>query len=174
MYKTILLTILAVGLAACGGGSQATKFPGTPDGAKALLTEFQKPGADTKKLTMELKPETADYKAFYKEESTAKRAEDYFAKLWAGGNAVVAPKEGQTELKLASATPKDLSESTGQYAEFPTSMQALGDELNPNITVYAFKFVKPGETSGMAYEGLTYVNGKWKLFPKPWQFHSAN
>jgi hypothetical protein len=59
----------------------------------------------------------------------------------------------------------------GDHAEFPTSFLALADSsLNPDLTHYAFKFVKPGETTGMAFEGLTHVNGKWKLFPKPWRY----
>jgi hypothetical protein len=31
-----------------------------------------------------------------------------------------------------------------------------------------WKFVKPGETIGMAYDGLVFVNGHWAWFPKAW------
>ena len=54
--------------------------------------------------------------------------------------------------------------------EFPTGMRSLASDLKPNLTIYGFKFVKPGETTGMAFEGLTHINGKWRLFPKPWRF----
>ncbi len=169
----MLAAFVAVGLAGCGGGqSSSAKFPGTKDGAKSLLGEFMKPDADRKKLTMELRPTKEDYRAFYADERTAARAETYFDKLWSSGDAVVAPKEGQTELKLFSATTEDLRDSKGESAEFPTSMLSLAstDNLKPNQTIYAFKFVKPGESLGMAFEGLTYVNGHWRLFPKPWRF----
>lgn len=168
-------TLIAICLTACGGSAGpdiSEQYPGTKEGARALLQEFLKPGADTKKLTMDLRPTKEDYRAFYADESTATRAETYFDKLWSGGNAVVAPKEGQTELKLASATTEELKDSQGESSEFPSGMISLAgtDNIKPNLTIYAFKFVKPGESTGMAFEGLTYVNGHWRLFPKPWRF----
>lgn len=181
MKKTILAlvwtTLIAVCLTACGGSQNISeKHPGTKDGAQALLQEFLKPDADRKKLTMELRPTKEDYRAFYANEETAARAETYFDQLWSGGNAVVAPKEGQTELKLVSATTEELSNSQGAASEFPSGMSSLAatDNLKPNLTIYAFKFVKPGESTGMAFEGLTHVNGHWRLFPKPWRFLGGN
>ncbi len=169
----ICVLLVAVFAASCGSGQKTSaKFPGTKDGAKALLQEFLKPGADTRKMTMDLRPTKEDYRAFYTDESTAARAETYFDKLWSSGNAVVAPKEGQSELKLFSATTEEMRDSKGESAEFPSALNTLAstDKLKPNLTIYAFKFVKPGESLGMAFEGLTYVNGNWRLFPKPWKF----
>lgn len=173
----IWTALIAICLAACGGGQQiSAKFPGTKDGAKALLQEFMKPGADTKKMTMELRPTKEDYRAFYVDERTADRAEAYFDKLWSSGNAVVAPKEGQTDLKLFSATTEDLRDSAGESSEFPGGLKTLAstDNLKPKLTIYGFKFVKPGESTGMAFEGLTHVNGNWRLFPKAWRFMEGN
>lgn len=179
MRKIYLLLLTAISLialigAGCSSQPAASKFPGTTEGASALLAEFLKPGADTKKLTMDLRPTTEDYRAFYKETSQADRAEKFFEPLWSGGQALVAPKEGQTELKLYSATPDEMRNDTGDSTEMPAGLRALADELKPNVTVYTFKFVKPGESSGMAFEGLTHVNGKWRLFPKPWRFMSGS
>lgn len=174
----MLTALVAVNLASCsavGGGNSTSKFPATKDGARSLLNEFMKPDADRKKMTMELRPTKEDYRAFYADEPTAERAEAFYDKLWSSGDAVVAPKEGQTELKLFSATTEQLNELVpeGEAAQFPTGMQSLASNLKPNLTIYAFKFVKPGETSGMAFEGLTHVNGHWRLFPKPWRFMEA-
>jgi hypothetical protein len=174
-FRFIGLLIFCVVLAACGGQPVSERFPGTKDGAKDLLAEFLKPDADRKKMTMDLRPTKADYRAFYADEATADRAEAFFDKLWSSGDAAVAPKEGQTELKLYSATTEQLSALVpeGEAAEFPTGMQSLASNLKPNLTIYGFKFVKPGETTGMAFEGLTHINGKWRLFPKPWRFMEA-
>lgn len=176
MVKTIAFLILVITIVftlSCGGGSTTAKFPGTKDGAQALLREFLKPGADLKKLTMELRPANEDYRAFFKEENDATRAEAFANKMWDSGEAVIAPKEGQTELRLFSATPKQMSAYEGDYNEFPASMLALADDINQDLPIYAFKFVKPGETSGMAFEGLTHVNGKWRIFPKIWRFRES-
>lgn len=177
MKKTALTfvwtAIIAICLTGCGGEKKfSEKFPGTKDGANSLLQELMKPDADRKKLTMELRPTKEDYRAFYADDSTADRAEAFYDKLWSGGNAVVGPKEGQTELKLFSATTEDLRDDKGEASQFPTGLTTLAatNNLKPNLTIYAFKFVKPGESLGMAFEGLTHVNGHWRLFPKPWAF----
>lgn len=164
------LTVASLLFAAACGGSTTSKFPGTKDGARALLSEFMKEGADTKSLTSELRPTKEDYRAFYNEEASAERAEKFFEPLWTGGSANVAPKDGQTELKLFSATPEEMRNFSPDTSEMPSGLLALADEIKPNVTVYTFKFVKPGESTGMAYEGLVHVNGKWRLFPKPWRF----
>lgn len=168
----LVCTLAVICLAGCSSQSSTANFPGTKDGAKSLLQEFLKPDADRKKLTMELRPTKEDYRAFYADESTATRAETYFDKLWSSGDAVVAPKEGQTELKLFSATTEEMREGKGESTEFPSSLNTLAEtnNLKPNLTIYTFKFVKPGESTGMAFEGLTHINGHWRLFPKPWRF----
>lgn len=176
--RTIIAAALIAVVAVVGCSNRSStatsKFPGTKDGARALLGEFLKPGADLKQLTMELRPTREDYRSFYADESTANRAEAFFDKLWNSGDAVVAPKEGQTELKLYSATVEELKNDGGEYAEFPTALRALADgNLKPELTIYAFKFVKPGDSAGMAFEGLTHINGRWRLFPKPWRFMEA-
>jgi hypothetical protein len=173
-FLVIALSMVAAGCGGTLGGSSSANLPGTKEGAKELLGEFLKPGADTKKLTMDLRPSKEDYLAFYSETATAERAEKFFEPLWSGGTAEIAAKEGQTELKLYSATPDEMRQDTGDSAEMPPSLLALADDIKPGVTVYTFKFVKPGETSGMAYEGLVHVNGKWRLFPKPWRFMSGS
>jgi hypothetical protein len=40
-------------------------FPGTEAGAKALLAEFVKPGADAAGLSAQLRPSLGDYKALF-------------------------------------------------------------------------------------------------------------
>jgi len=41
--------------------------------------------------------------------------------------------------------------------------------LKPGLRIYAFKFVEPGQSLGMAYDGLVRVNGQWRIMPKPWR-----
>ena len=37
------------------------------------------------------------------------------------------------------------------------------------MTWWRWKFTKPGEDLGMAYDGLVFVNGHWAWFPKPYR-----
>ena len=138
------------------------------DGPKALLEGFLKPGADHAALTKPLRPTKADYEAVF-EPAFAAQLEAAKTPLWDSGGAVLAPKPGQTELLLNSATSDDFKKGTAAAAEFPGGYKQVADKFKPGVTLYRFKFVEPGKTIGMAYDGLVLVNGNWRLFPKPWQ-----
>ena len=81
--------------------------------------------------------------------------------LWAAGTQGVTITNG--------ATVDELKNGTGKSASCPAAWKDIVDQLNPSITVYCFKFVKPGETLGMTYDGLIFVNGHWAMFPKPFK-----
>jgi hypothetical protein len=161
-----------------GGGSStptpaassasASKYLGTEDGAKALLAEFVKPGADHATLSKTLRPTKADYDAVFTSDLAAK-ADAAYGPAWDGGMLVVAPKEGQTQVLIFSATSDELTSGTGGAAKFPGGWKEVGAQLKPGVKFYAFKFVEPGKDLGMAYDGLAYVNGNWRIFPKPWR-----
>ena len=38
--------------------------------------------------------------------------------------------------------------------------------LRSRCTFYRFKFVQPGQSLGLAFDGLVYVNGHFAFFPK--------
>ena len=153
--------------------SSASSHPGTDAGAEALLKEFLKPGADYAALTKQLRPTKADYEAVF-EPDLAASADAVYTPAWDGGAMVIAPKEGQTELKLSSATSEELKSWTGGAAEFPGGYKEVAAKLKPGLKLYRFKFVKPGEDLGMAFDGLSHVNGHWRIFPKPWRLQGTN
>jgi hypothetical protein len=148
--------------------SQAASYPNTEMGARALLNEFLKSGADHAALTKPLRPTTADYLAVFVE-GFAKIAETAYARAWDNSEMVVAPKPGQTELKLSSATSEDLKKWNDKAEPFPGGYKNVAAKFKDGLTIYRFKFVKLGEEAGLAYDGLIYVNGQWRIFPKPWQ-----
>ena len=158
------LICLAVALTA----NAAETFPGTEAGATSLLKEFLKPGADHAALSKQLRPTTADYAAVFEADSSAKIAAVYDP-AWEGGQMVVAPKSGQTEVKVFSATSDEMKSWTGTAAEFPGGWKDAAPKLKPGLKIYRFKFVEPGKDLGMAFDGLIYVNGNWRIFPKPWR-----
>ncbi len=41
--------------------------------------------------------------------------------------------------------------------------------FNPAIRFHRFKYVEPGETPRMSYDGLCEVDGKWVFIPKAWR-----
>lgn len=142
--------------------------PGNEADAKAFLAKYLATGADHAALSKELRPTAADYAAVY-EADFAKKLEALYTPAWDAGVLILAPKEGQTELLLASATSADLKAWNKAAQEFPGGYRQIADKLKDGVTLYRFKFVKPGETIGMAFDGLVYVNGHWRIIPKPWR-----
>jgi hypothetical protein len=176
----LLITALCVFAAACGStekgttsaaSTRASTHPGTDDGAKALVDEFVKPGADHAALTKKLRPTSADYTAVF-EADLAKKAEALYGPAWDARQLVVAPKPGQTEVKIGSATSDEMKSWSGAASEFPEGWKDVASQLKPGVKIYRFKFVEPGKDLGMAFEGLAYVNGQWRIFPKPWRANS--
>lgn len=146
--------------------SAAAPFPGSDAGAKALLSSFLNASTDKKALTKALRPDSADYAAVFVGDASAK-AEQEYAGLW-GGDDMISGKEGQTELLLSSATTDDFKAWNDKADTFPGGYKKIVDKLKPGLVLYRWKFVRPGEKIGMAYDGLTFVNGHWAWFPKPW------
>ena len=172
----LLTTTFAVAifsLTSCGNkpadaGSSAPQPAGNQAGAKELLSAFVKPGADLKALSAALKPDAADYKAVFAGDFAAK-VQAAHVPLWAL-NPEIGPKEGQTEVLLDGVTSTDIKTWSANAADvLPGGYQGIKDKFNDGLIVYRFKFVKPGEQTGMAFDGLVHVNGKWRIFPKPWR-----
>jgi hypothetical protein len=156
----ILLSAFALSPARAGKGDDQD--------AKAVLQAFLQPGADAAALTRRLRPQGADYKAVFSGE-LARKAEAEYGKAWEGGKLVIARKDEQTELKVFSATTEELQAGSGEAREFPGGYRKIAPQLGKGLRFYRFKFVKPGESAGMAYDGLVFVNGHWAFFPKPFR-----
>lgn len=150
-----------------GAKDVAGKDAGTIESATALLKKFLTPGADTAALSKELRPTSADYAKVFTADF-GKKLEEMQKPMWDTAPNI-GPKPGQTELTTAAATTEDFQKGTAAAKEFPGGYAKLGDKLQPGVTLFRFKFVKPGETTGMAFDGLAFVNGHWRIFPKPWR-----
>ena len=163
----ILLISAAISLALCATGLAET-FPGTDDGANRLAKEFLKPGADCAALSKQLRPTTADYAAVFDGDFGTKVAA-VWNPAWEAGQMVMAPKSGQTEVKVSSATTEELKAGTGNASELAGGWKEAAAKMKPGLKVYRFHFLEPGKTAGMSFDGLIYVNGNWRVFPKPWR-----
>ncbi|HKV00459.1 MAG TPA: hypothetical protein VJR58_34480 [Vineibacter sp.] len=145
----------------------AESFPGTEAGARALLKQFLPDAkADKAALMRSLRPTAADYRAVYKD-PLAGRLEQEHRKIWDAGT-VLAGKPDQTELLLLVVRTDDLIDGKPALGEFPGGYKKVVGEMKRGLPIARFKFVKPGSGTGMAFDGLVYVNGRWVLIPKPW------
>jgi len=170
----VSLLVFAVVLTACGkdgGGGGLSSYPGTEDGAKQLLTDIRKDLDTAKAMSKSLRPSSADYKAVFADDKAAMIEKNY-NEMWnkEGDKAVIGAKPENTELKLWAASSDDIKSWTGNAKDhFPGGYEDIGAHLKPGITWYRWKYTKPGEDLGMAYDGLVHVNNHWVWFPKPWR-----
>lgn len=142
---------------------------GPDDEAMALLQEFVRPGADHAALSQKLRPAKADYDAVFGPELVPKLQAAY-EPAWEQGLMVVRGKRDQQAVLMWGASSEEIKSWNGAAAQhFPGGWKQVAPHLKPGLRIYAFKFVEPGQTLGMAFDGLVRVNGKWRIFPKPWR-----
>lgn len=141
-------------------------FPPGTVGAQAVVQALMNPHGST---VQSLRPDAADCAAIFTDPSIATECAPYYADLFSKSAGSIAPKPGQTASRLFSATREDFVSGTGGSLNFPGGYKRLAGSLKPTMTWYAFKFVEPGKTVGMAFDGLVYVNGHWRMFPKPFR-----
>jgi hypothetical protein len=170
--SVLVFVALAFTVVACkkggGSGASASKYPGTEDGARQLLSDLRV-SSDAKAMTLELKPSSADYQAVFVGDAAAK-AESGYDKLWSDPRTVITASPANTELLLSKVTTDDLQKWTpAAEADFPGGYKRVADKFKPGLTVYRWKYAKPGEKLGMAFDGLVHVNDHWVWFPKPWR-----
>ena len=162
----LALSIAAVGCKKAGATVTHPSFPGTADGAKALLGEYLKPGADQAALIKGLRPDPEDYAAVFTGEA-AKKVQTVEEAMWNSGQASLkAAHPTQTELLLLSASTDELKAGSPNC---PGGYKEAAAQMKSGLTVYCFKFVEPGSKTGSAFDGLIHVNGHWALFSKPWR-----
>lgn len=135
--------------------------------AEELLRRFLQPGADLPALTAALKPAPEDVRAVYAEPLASQLIETYATMFTPGVQ--IGPKPDQTELILVHTTTGQLKSTWPGDGEFPGGYGKVLRYFVGDQPIVRFKFVEPGETLGLAFDGLIFVNGGWVLMPKPWR-----
>jgi len=155
-----------------GSGPQNTaaepdNAPSGEAAVRAMLQAFLTPGADLVALTKAILPTDEDIRAVYEEPLASALITAYAAAMKPG--LALGPKPGQSELIVVHTTTDHLIAGDPVIEEFPGGYKKAVAYMKPGFPIVRFKFVAPGKTSGMAFDGLVYVNGHWALIPKPWR-----
>jgi len=146
----------------------ADGFPPTLDGARAVVAQFAADAPGDRRAAMaRLRPTGADYRAVYRE-PRASKLEAAHKSLWDSGQ-TIGGKAGQTEFQVVLARTDDLIDGTPVAREFPGGYAQVAADLRRGLPIVRFRYVEPGKTSGMAFDGLVHVNGRWILIPSPWR-----
>lgn len=139
--------------------------------AHALLRRFVEPGADQRAMTLAMRPTRADYVSLFVN-SMACRAEAHYRAMWedieAGRRPGIEVEPHCTEVLLWAATSEELRAGAGSARSFPAEYLLVAPHLKPHHTLYRFKFVQPGTTCGVTFDGLVRIRHSWVIFPRPW------
>jgi hypothetical protein len=77
------------------------------------------------------------------------------------------PPGARLECHLAPAGM--LGEDNELSRHFPGGYRHIAHLLDPHRTWVRWKYVRPGETSGLAFDGLVWCDDHWAWFPKPYR-----
>ena len=164
IWTILMLALFSAPLAL----AEENTYPGNKAGAAKLLKQFLNRDADVRVLTLSLKPSKQDYEAIYKQ-PLAGLLQEAHKPMWENKNNAIRPREGQTEILLGMTTTDALIAKGWELGEFPGGYKDVVAHMKPGVAIARFKFLEPGGTLGMAFDGLIHVNGRWVFIPKPWR-----
>ncbi len=142
--------------------------PGSQANARAMLERFLAPDADIAALSQALFPTEADVRALYRDPLASTIVRDLLPRFKPGVR--FSPKPGQDSLIVVHATTDQLIDGDAVLRDFPGGYKEVLSYMNRGIPIVRFKFVENGKTTGLAFDGLVFVNGRWVLIPKPWRY----
>ena len=114
-----------------------------------------------------LRPRTDDVERVFVGEAVP-RAREAFNALWR-----VKPRIerqfAQTAMMVHVCPAGLLLERNELSAPFPEGYRSIAKWLQPQCVWVAWKYVKPGQTSGTAYDGLVWCGDHWAWMPRPYR-----
>ena len=150
--------------------SSETEPFGSPLQGKQMLEEFladaKNSKADLPSFLLSLKPEEKDIRAIYSEPLASKLIPYYDGLFNSVSSLKLEPEH--SEIYYIPTTTAKLRSGDAVLAEFPGGYKSVVQYLLGDYTLVRFKFVKAGETSGFALDGLIFVNDRWVIMPEPW------
>jgi len=114
-----------------------------------------------------LRPKAEDYEQVFQPDAVY-LAQQGYELIWSE-SPFPQPKPGQEEVLVYSALAEELGRESERSQPFPGGYQRIAHNLLPHRLWLAWKYVKRGEDSGIAYDGLVWLDGRFAWFPKPWR-----
>ena len=117
-------------------------------------------------LTQKMRPQPGDFTKVFVG-SAAQLAKERYGEMWQDGLAIER-RPSQTELQIRAVRVSEMKQ--GKMDGFPGGYSRILHLLQPDTIMLLFRFVEPGKSSGMRYDGLVKIeDDRWAWFPKPWR-----
>jgi len=134
-----------------------------------VLPILQAIAADpSRSVVAQLAPRAADFDKVFVAEivDTARRV---YGELWAQPLHVQRPTAAPMEIRCFVAPAGMLADENELSFPFPQGYRAIAHWLVPERVWVAWKYLAPGQPTGLAHNGLVWVDDHWAWFPKPYQ-----
>jgi hypothetical protein len=115
-----------------------------------------------------MRPRAEDFaRVFRPEIADAVRAA--FEELWRDPPRMERLESGELTLRVDAAPAGMLSEDNELSRHFPGGYRALAPYLVPDRIWFVWRYIQPGEYSGMRYDGVVMLDDRWVWFPKAYR-----
>jgi len=115
-----------------------------------------------------LMPQPDDYEKVF-EGGAVIEARAAYTNLWATNRSMQTPDGAQSQIRVHAAPAGMLGEDNELSRHFPGGYHQVARLLKPERVWVAWKYVRPGESSGLAFDGLVWCDNHWSWFPKPYR-----
>lgn len=122
-------------------------------------------------LVAQLIPREDDYEKVFVGEAV-ELARLTYQQLWKENNGKIDmefPSGLQSDIHCYPAPAGMLGEENELSYYFPQGYSAIASWLNPHRVWLCWKYVEPGEQSGLSFNGLVWIDDHWAWFPKPFK-----
>lgn len=118
-------------------------------------------------LAATLQPRPGDYARAFRPD-VAERAKQAYEAMWSTWpRSSRASLESRLVCHIAPAGMLDHENALSRH--FPGGYRAIAQLLQPQRAWVAWKLIEPGQSSGMAYDGLVWLDDHWAWFPRPYR-----
>ena len=115
-----------------------------------------------------LRPRPEDYARVFVA-STVAVARSKYEEFWGEPLKLAFPSGAQTQVLTHVAPAGMLADDNELSWRFPGGYRWVAQHLQPERVWAAWKYVVPGATSGLAYDGLVWCEDHWSWFPRPYR-----
>ncbi len=139
--------------------------------AGTMLANFIDPAllAERPARTQALRPHAEDYATVFHADVAEIARQGYEQMVWS--QPMVWPiKSEQTRLRVVAALAEDFAvEMNPRAREFPGGYASVASHFMPGHMWFAWEYLAPGASAGLAFDGLVELGDRWAWFPKPWR-----
>ena len=118
-----------------------------------------------------LRPRSGDYALAFQPDAVAAAAAAY-SHAWSSEAPRVSSVPSGSQLRIDVAPAGMLADDNALSKHFPGGYRGIAHLLDPHRIWVRWKYLPPGESVGMSYDGLVWLGDHWVWFPKPYRLLS--